>query len=234
MAMKAWIVLVLLAAVAGAEQVEKGKVIVLTDANYDTFTASGVWLVKFYAPWCGHCSAPLPTHTLSSPLFSRFKTNDTFFFKQTTERLAPTWEELAKVVDGAFNVAELDCTVNTAVAQKMGIRGYPTIKLLEPGHDAVDARVPRTVSSFIDFVVNNAKTVDLKGKIAKPPEDPKIVDEKPKPQPPPKKEEEDEPAPADSDVLVLTEANIDAETAKGPMLIKFYAPWCGHCSAYPS
>jgi thiol-disulfide isomerase/thioredoxin len=41
----------------------------------------GIWLVKFYAPWCGHC-----------------------------KRLAPTWEELATKAKGSFNVAKLDCT----------------------------------------------------------------------------------------------------------------------------
>ncbi len=35
--------------------VEGGSVVQLTDENFDALTASGVWLVKVYAPWCTHC-----------------------------------------------------------------------------------------------------------------------------------------------------------------------------------
>jgi thioredoxin-like negative regulator of GroEL len=57
-------------------------VVDLTAATFDQ-AKTGDWLVKFYAPWCGHC-----------------------------KNLAPTWEELATKSKGKFNVAKIDCTIH--------------------------------------------------------------------------------------------------------------------------
>ena len=56
-------------------------------------------LVKYYAPWCGHCKA-----------------------------LAPVWDSLAKDVEGIEDlvIAKFDATVNEVAG--LEIRGYPTLK----------------------------------------------------------------------------------------------------------
>ena len=61
-------------------------------------------LVKFYAPWCGHC-----------------------------KKLAPVWDELAAAVKDVPNlvIAKFDATANEV--EGLDIRGYPTLKFYPAG-----------------------------------------------------------------------------------------------------
>lgn len=89
----------------GSSQSGNGKVIVLTDSNFasNVYNSKNVWMVEFYAPWCGHC-----------------------------KRLQPEWEAAARQVEGV-NWAKVDCTVEQQICGQMGVRGYPTIKSWLPG-----------------------------------------------------------------------------------------------------
>ena len=105
------------------------SVVVLTDKNFKSLVSEdieSVWLVEFYAPWCGHC-----------------------------KQLAPAWEAAAKKLKGKVKVAKVDATVETGLAQRFGIKGYPTIKLFPSGKKSdsavVDYNQDRSESSIVAF-----------------------------------------------------------------------------------
>eukprot|EP00741_Cyanophora_paradoxa_P014303 tig00020780_g13795.t1 len=80
------------------------SVVILTDKNFDELTATGAWMIEFYAPWCGHC-----------------------------KRLAPIWESAASRLAGKVNFAKIDGTVEKGVTARFNVRAYPTIKFIRDG-----------------------------------------------------------------------------------------------------
>ena len=78
----------------------------LNQSNFEelVFGSKDIWLVEFYAPWCGHC-----------------------------KKLAPEWEEAATKLKGLVKVGKVDATVDSTLASKYGIKGYPTIKFWNYG-----------------------------------------------------------------------------------------------------
>ena len=78
----------------------------LTDSNFDELLMNSdeLWIVEFYAPWCGHC-----------------------------QKLEPEWKEAANKLKGEVKLAKVDATQHTRIGQQFGINGYPTIKLFPSG-----------------------------------------------------------------------------------------------------
>ena len=94
--------LTLLAGMASALYKFPGPVIELTASNFKKEVIDdkdSMWLVEFYAPWCGHC-----------------------------KQLAPSWELAAKHLKGVVKLGAVDMDAHASVGQPYGIQGFPTIK----------------------------------------------------------------------------------------------------------
>merc|ERR1711968_368344 len=59
-----------------------------------------MWMVEYYAPWCGHC-----------------------------KQLKPQYVKAATHLTGLVNVGAVDCDQEKALCATAGIRGFPTIKI---------------------------------------------------------------------------------------------------------
>ncbi|XP_035227928.1 protein disulfide-isomerase TMX3-like isoform X2 [Stegodyphus dumicola] len=83
---------------------------------------NGVWLVMFYAPWCGHC-----------------------------KNLEPIWNQVAQsLVDTDIRVGRLDCTRFSSVAVEFSVSGFPTILFIK-GHKTVEYKGDRERYDIVEF-----------------------------------------------------------------------------------
>jgi protein disulfide-isomerase A6 len=69
-------------------------VFVLSDSNFDetVLNSKDIWLVEFYAPWCGHC-----------------------------KKLEPEWNEAASKLKGTVKLGKVDATVETGLASRFRV-----------------------------------------------------------------------------------------------------------------
>lgn len=198
--MRAVAALFFLLCVTSMVAVNGAEVEVLTKGNFSEKVKKGVWLIKFYSPWCGHCKA-----------------------------IEGKWKDLARVVDGKFHVAEVNCVKDYKLCDEYNVNAYPTIKMIEPGlAHPMDVGAKRDVYSWVKFVSANARTInlrnqftDLRPTVYSSKEDldmhrkDKVV--------------EDESPRENSDVIQLTGKDFLDTLSKGPLLVKFYSHRCGFC-----
>lgn len=110
----------------------KGDVVELTSSNFDKLVldSDDVWLVEFFAPWCGHC-----------------------------KNLEPEFARAASELKGKVKLGALDATVHDSKAKEYGVTGYPTIKFFAGGSkkdrsDATDYTGGRTASEIVAWALD--------------------------------------------------------------------------------
>lgn len=109
--------------VAFAQAASEADVPSLTKDTFDDVIKGDLTLVKFFAPWCGHCKS--------------MKTD---------------YEEAAAALKGKAVLAEVDATVEKELAGKYNIQGFPTLKLFAGGEMLSEYRGSRDKDSFIKYI----------------------------------------------------------------------------------
>jgi len=82
---------------------DSASVEILTTGDFEAkvLESSDLWLVEFFAPWCGHC-----------------------------QKLAPEWLDAAKRLKSDARLGAVDCTEDDKeLCGKYGVKGFPTIKV---------------------------------------------------------------------------------------------------------
>lgn len=99
----------LIVAIAHGFYTSDGPVVVLTESNFEELVLNGnnVWMVEFYAPWCGHC-----------------------------KEMKDEWVKAAESMTGVAFFGAVDSTVEEKLASKYGVEGFPTIKVFSPAKKA--------------------------------------------------------------------------------------------------
>ena len=109
------------------------QVIQLNKDNFDkqVIESDEVWLILFYAPWCGHCKA-----------------------------FHPEFEKLSKATTGLFKIGAVNCEDERDLAGKYKIEGYPTVLFFgDDKNKTEEYEGNRKADKVIEFLFERAKKI---------------------------------------------------------------------------
>ena len=109
------------------------EVVELTAANFNekVIQSKSLWLVEFYAPWCGHCKS-----------------------------LAPEWVKVAKALKGVAKVGAVNMDTDQAAGASYGIKGFPTIKIFGGNKNSPsDYAGGRTAQAIVDEALSQLRSM---------------------------------------------------------------------------
>jgi len=107
-------------------------VIELTQANFknEVIKSDAIWIVEFYAPWCGHCKS-----------------------------LAPEYKKAATALKGVVHLGAVDMTQHQSVGAPYDVKGYPTIKIFGADKNKpTDFNGGRTTDGLVDAALAEVKS----------------------------------------------------------------------------
>ncbi|PWZ38500.1 Protein disulfide isomerase-like 2-3 [Zea mays] len=108
-----------------SEKNEPSASVELNSRNFDELVVKSkdIWIVEFFAPWCGHC-----------------------------KKLAPEWKKAAKNLKGQVKLGHVDCDAEKSLMSKYKVEGFPTILVFGADKESPfpyqGARVAPAIESF--------------------------------------------------------------------------------------
>jgi len=111
---------------------DAGDIVVLDTEAFGSkvMESDEMWLVEFFAPWCGHC-----------------------------QKLAPEWRDAATRLKKSAKLGAVDCTGDDKeICSKYGVRGFPSIKVFVKDKDKepTDYKGARDADGIESFVTGEA------------------------------------------------------------------------------
>ena len=111
----------------------KSHVVSLTPKDFDSIVMNPEKsvMVKFFAPWCGHCKLLAPDYEKVSGIFARD--------------------------NEVLTIAEVDCDAHRELCEKYSVTGFPTLKFFAKGaapKTPEDYNGGRAVADFVLFLNN--------------------------------------------------------------------------------
>jgi protein disulfide-isomerase A6 len=128
-----FVLLAVVASVAHGMYTAGDEVVELTAANFKdkVLDSKSLWLVEFYAPWCGHCKS-----------------------------LAPEWVKVAKALKGVARVGAVNMDNEQSVGAPYGIKGFPTIKIFGANKNSPsDYSGGRTAQAIVDDALSQLRSM---------------------------------------------------------------------------
>ncbi|VAI33009.1 unnamed protein product [Triticum turgidum subsp. durum] len=108
---------------------EPNESVELNSSNFDELVVKSkdLWIVEFFAPWCGHC-----------------------------KKLAPEWKRAAKNLKGQVKLGHVDCDSDKSLMSKYKVEGFPTILVFGADKESPfpyqGARAASAIESFVSFL----------------------------------------------------------------------------------
>ncbi|KAF4396372.1 hypothetical protein G4B88_019172 [Cannabis sativa] len=114
------------------ENSEASASVELNSRNFDeqVLKSKDLWIVEFFAPWCGHC-----------------------------KRLAPEWKKAANNLKGKVKLGHVDCDSEKSLMSRFNVQGFPTILVFGADKDSpTPFEGARTASAIESFALEQLET----------------------------------------------------------------------------
>ncbi|OAY35052.1 protein disulfide isomerase-like 2-3 [Manihot esculenta] len=116
----------------GSSEKSESASVQLNSRNFDELVLKSkeLWIVEFFAPWCGHC-----------------------------KKLAPEWKKAANSLKGKVKLGHVDCDAEKSLMSRFNVQGFPTIFVFGADKDTpIPYEGARTASAIESFALQQLET----------------------------------------------------------------------------